>query len=91
MIIAHNNGSSLDLNIFLSVSQEAERRKRIDQRGRKTANDILLEDAVFQKKYLDYFFRRKDFFFLDTYNDTPEESVSKIKAELLARGVLSCQ
>lgn len=78
-----------DANFFIFVSDDEERRRRIAERGKKTKYDTLIENVDFRKKYTNYFLERSDFFSLDTSGDTPEESLEKIKRELVRKLIIS--
>ena len=78
-----------DISFFIFVSDGEERRRRIEGRGVKTQNDVFFEEEGLQKKYMDYYLRRDDFFPLDTNKDTPEDSLAKIKNELVKRGLIT--
>lgn len=77
-----------DISFFLFVSDENERLRRLVSRGGKSRNDISSEDGDYRRKYAEYFSGRDDSYPLDTNNDTPEESLEKIKRELVRIGLI---
>ncbi len=74
-------------NIFVTVSDEAERIRRIDGRGKKTKSDELDANPTMREKYLAYF-RARGFVFLDTSRQTISESVSELLVELTKLGIV---
>jgi len=74
-----------DISFFIFTSDEDERRRRIENRGKKTKYDIMKEDKVFRRRYIDYFQRKPEFIFIDTSHENEEGSLERIKAEILKR------
>jgi dTMP kinase len=76
-----------DINIFVNVSDEAERISRIDSRGKRTKWDELDADTNMREKYL-AFFHAKGFVFLETSHQSVSESLSGLMAELAKQGIV---
>lgn len=74
-----------DISFFIFISDEMERRQRIEGRQKKTKYDIIKEDEAFREQYINYFRQRKEFIFIDTAHESERESLEKIKAEILRR------
>ena len=70
-----------DVSFFIFTSDEEERLRRILARGKNTKYDKMKEDPVFRSAYVNYFLKR-DFIPVDTSNETPEQSLSKIRKKL---------
>jgi len=77
-----------DISFFIFVSNEKERRERIEQRQKKTRYDIIKEDKCFRERYINYFWQRKEFIFIDTVDESEKESLKKIKAEIFRRRII---
>ena len=72
-----------DISFFIFISDEEERRQRIENRQKKTEYDTMKENRDFRERYIAYFRQRKEFIFIDTSHESEKESLEKIKTENL--------
>lgn len=76
-----------DVSFFINTSDEIERIRRIDDRGKKTKWDILDADPIMRERYLAYF-RTRGFVFLDTSHQSIAESMAILLTELSGFGII---
>jgi len=76
------------ISFFIFTSDETERRKRVEKRGKKTKWDTLDENEKNRTEYVDYFREKPKFIFVDTSHETAEESLAKIMAVLSERKIV---
>lgn len=76
-----------DVSFFITMSDETERIRRIDDRGKKTKGDALDADPAMRKKYLAYF-RTHGFIFIDNSHRSIAETVAALLAELIKLNIV---
>lgn len=75
-----------DIKFFIYCN-EAERKARIEQRGKKNKWDKLDEDNQLRQKYIDYFIAKENYIFFET-NRTEKQSLDGVISILAANGII---
>lgn len=71
-----------DANFFINISDEDERIRRVNTRGKKTKWDILDNDSLMRGEYIKYF-QNQNFNFIDNCNQSAVESTDNLVNKLI--------